>query len=65
MTTILGNKLGTELCALLNIDPTIVSRIVIDIRVNDAARVYVETFGSEKLWDGLLQLVKDHDLVVE
>ncbi len=45
-----GN-LGTSICEAAGVDPTMVRRIVIDLEVGNAGKVYVETFADDAVLD--------------
>lgn len=48
-TVILGNDFGVKICNQLGIDAGMVRRIIIDIKVNDAVKVYIDSFGAKSL----------------
>jgi hypothetical protein len=45
------DTLGTEICKATGIAPERVRRIVIDLCVGEAAKVYVEAFGDDAILD--------------
>ncbi len=46
-----GNTYGEEICKALGIDMSKgkVCRVVIDVRVDEAVRIYLEMFGTDEL----------------
>ena len=50
---VMGNEYGKQLCEALgiNVDESHVNRIVIDVRPDEAIKVYIEMKGSDRLLD--------------
>jgi len=46
-----ADDLAVQVCKALDIDPEMVRRVVIDLEVGNAARVFVEMWGDKKLLD--------------
>ncbi len=46
---ITGNTFILHLCKQLDLDPFVVSRVVIDAQCNAVAKVYIEQNGDERL----------------
>lgn len=44
-----SNDYGTAICKVMGIDPSKVSRVVVDAKVGEPLRVYMEMLGSPEL----------------
>ena len=62
MSKILGNKAGQEICKVLGLDPTNITRVDILLRAQDVGRVEITRFIDSTELEGIKEVLEKYEV---